>query len=238
MGCGASLQNTEITREAAALAPYVKKGDSEAVRAGLASLRHTSSASSSLTHEQEVNQIVTVLIPEENSRSSSNNANTLIHLAVRSNSLKCLQELCVYNPNINVRNSMENTALHAACIVGASPEVVQFLIERKADVECIDTKGNRPMHLAARNLHGWIVRALLRSGAEKDARNEEGETPLEAANSNNANLQRRSTYRLKHAAAECGTTSSTSTSASGDGTALDALRKQEGTIDVVRDLLE
>lgn len=56
--------------------------------------------------------------------------------------------------------------------------VATMLIEAGADVNKALLNGTAPLHFAARSGNKFIGRALLEAQAEKDAQNENGETPL------------------------------------------------------------
>jgi ankyrin repeat protein len=59
--------------------------------------------------------------------------------------------------------------------------VTQFLLDRSADPQARDQKGETPLHVAAWEGHGHVVEALLRAAAGPDAADESGQTPLHKA---------------------------------------------------------
>jgi ankyrin repeat protein len=57
-------------------------------------------------------------------------------------------------------------------------KLLNLLMDMGADVKTQDISGTTPLHLAALNNHKEIAEQLIRKGAEIDARNEDGKTPL------------------------------------------------------------
>ena len=92
--------------------------------------------------------------------------------------LQCHRLLLENGASVDVRDSINDTALHDACLFGNSA-LVKLLIEAGADVHARGCQQNTPLHQVKR--HGSIARLLLRAGAEVNARNEYGLTPLEHA---------------------------------------------------------
>ena len=84
------------------------------------------------------------------------------------------------------RNSMRNTALHAATAGGHSA-IALLLIDRDADVSSQDAGRHTPLHIAAENGLADVVRALLNRGADPFAVDAQDMTPLARAASRNRN---------------------------------------------------
>ena len=104
--------------------------------------------------------------------------------------------------DVNAADSAGSTPLHVACNTAdrLAPEVVEVLLERGADARAADARGRQPLHcLAAIEPHDFefesrydmvrakveldeafedTVRALTRRGADIDAVDAEGRTPL------------------------------------------------------------
>ena len=73
------------------------------------------------------------------------------------------------------------SALHYAAVDGDFARVVE-LIALRADVNLVDRAGGHtPLHFAAQAQHSAIAQALLSAGAEVDARDRFGKTPLAMA---------------------------------------------------------
>jgi ankyrin repeat protein len=89
-------------------------------------------------------------------------------------------------PGAVSRNSLRNTALHAA-LAGGCVEAALLLIERGADVKAVDSGGYTPLHIAAENGQVAAVKALLARGADPHAVDAEDKTPLSRAAARNQN---------------------------------------------------
>lgn len=61
------------------------------------------------------------------------------------------------------------------------PEAVMTLLANGSDPRAVDGEGNTPLHHAARSTDAAVAALLLDAGAEVDARNHEGITPLSVA---------------------------------------------------------
>jgi ankyrin repeat protein len=68
--------------------------------------------------------------------------------------------------------------MHAVLGEHASAEMVGVLIGHGADVNAADKKQWTALHFAAQSQNVDIMRALLKAGAEVDARDKDGATPL------------------------------------------------------------
>ncbi|HUD01137.1 MAG TPA: ankyrin repeat domain-containing protein, partial [Rhabdochlamydiaceae bacterium] len=98
-------------------------------------------------------------------------------VAARVCNLRVLELFLQHGANINTSDG-EATALHHACNRGNNFEMVKFLLERGAN---ITVNGNPPLHYA---VHGGCVQAaelLLNAGANKNAKDNRGATPLNYA---------------------------------------------------------
>jgi ankyrin repeat protein len=77
---------------------------------------------------------------------------------------------------IDQRSNSEMTPLHLACHFNAF-RVAKFLVERKADVNALDSLAETPLHKAARGGHRTIYRLLVTSGADENIRSRMRDTP-------------------------------------------------------------
>jgi ankyrin repeat protein len=86
------------------------------------------------------------------------------------------------NPNsINTYDGMDMTALHLACLTGAT-KTIEVLLEAGAEIEAKDAKGQRPIHLAVNAANLEKLSLLLDHGADPDAiTTSDGSTPLHLA---------------------------------------------------------
>lgn len=80
--------------------------------------------------------------------------------------------------NVNAANSEGTTPLHLA----AYPEMAKLLVQAGAKIEARDNGGNTPLHAATEHPEMQDVMAqLLKLGANPNAANKAGETPLDVA---------------------------------------------------------
>ena len=73
---------------------------------------------------------------------------------------------------------MKETPLHTACLNGRLP-IVQYLIEKGADIEAKNQEKKTPLHYASWNGQTNVVKYLLSKGANKNAKNTSGTTPYD-----------------------------------------------------------
>lgn len=82
------------------------------------------------------------------------------------------------NPDLTIRANDGATALHYAAEY--NPEFAMMLIEhaKNAKVDCCDVNGRTPLHRAASGQSNNVISLLLDRGANPDARDQYGTTPL------------------------------------------------------------
>ena len=120
-------------------------------------------------------------VPEKESKPTDTLSDKLM-MAIQSGNVedvkKTLAEL-QQDPNFDINGQAADgiTALHFAVING-TPEMVQALIEAKANVNIADNDGNTALHHAARYASLDEVKALIQAGAKVDAQNKEEKTAL------------------------------------------------------------
>ena len=108
-----------------------------------------------------------------------------LHLASLNRHFESVRELLDHGANVNAKDSQGQTPLHQALSTGsfiedAGFEVVQLLLERGADANT--REGHEfPLHLASYNQHLGSVRVLLDHGANVNAKDSQGQTPLHQA---------------------------------------------------------
>lgn len=84
---------------------------------------------------------------------------TPLHCAVARNAPKMVEALLANDANINARNLNRQTPLHIATLT-PSPHVLPFLLGH-ADIDALDERGNRPIHIAPHSTFETYIRCLL-----------------------------------------------------------------------------
>ncbi len=94
--------------------------------------------------------------------------------------LQCCRLLIESGADVSVRDVLEDTLLHDACLWD-QVAIAELLLEAGADIEARGLYENTPLHRAVLDGGVECTNVLLRAGAEVNARNEHGHTPLEYA---------------------------------------------------------
>ncbi|GMU93072.1 MAG: hypothetical protein AMXMBFR4_21300 [Candidatus Hydrogenedentota bacterium] len=104
-----------------------------------------------------------------------------IHDAALKGDIQTVRRMLEADPSlIHARTPLEKTPLHQA-ITSGNDELIQFLIERGADVNARDKTGLTPLHVAAWWMATRRARQLLDLGADIHAVDVFGDTPLHTA---------------------------------------------------------
>ncbi|KAL9620310.1 MAG: hypothetical protein Q9160_005109 [Pyrenula sp. 1 TL-2023] len=85
------------------------------------------------------------------------------------------RELLKAGLDVNLRDSVGETPLHLATRRVKSIRMLQLFLQYAADVSIADSQGNQPLHIAPTS---EMIRALVDAGADLDARQIDGRTPL------------------------------------------------------------
>jgi ankyrin repeat protein len=96
--------------------------------------------------------------------------------------LGVLRLLLEKGADVNAKNYLGVTALHAAVLYGAEVSGVELLIEHGAKVNAVaDAQGWTPLHGAAGMGRADLVEVLLKHGADRTLKDGRGMTPLQVA---------------------------------------------------------
>lgn len=108
-------------------------------------------------------------------------ANSLLHVAVKQASAKCVMLLIRLGLDVNARDAAGITPLYMACARGQS-SIVKLLVHAGALCEKMGPNDETPLHLAAQENHLSCVQLLLTHGhAQVDAATLDKCTPLHLA---------------------------------------------------------
>ena len=109
--------------------------------------------------------------------------NTALHLAAFRGKLEITRMLLDHGANTNAKNENGDTPLHRVSLSRYYPEevgvsITRLLLGRGVDVHAIDKYENTALHCAAFRARPGITTVLLDHGANTNAKNKDGETPL------------------------------------------------------------
>ncbi|HTI99757.1 MAG TPA: ankyrin repeat domain-containing protein, partial [Dongiaceae bacterium] len=109
---------------------------------------------------------------------------TPLHLAIQNQDMKLVQMLLAAGAQVNQADSNQRTPLSLA-VDARSPEMVDLLLAHHATVNVTNAwQGNSPLLYAALYDNLKMVQSLLAAGAQVDAENDSGRTPLSYAAKN------------------------------------------------------
>jgi ankyrin repeat protein len=107
-------------------------------------------------------------------------------MAISDGDVELIRAVLDGGADANVRSTYGTPALIAAIEGGASPEIVALLLAHEADVKARDQVEATALHAAVRARDTAVVRQLIASGADPNAAQNNGETPLQTARYNGA----------------------------------------------------
>lgn len=127
-------------------------------------------------------QICEILVANQSNLECLNHSGLAqIHLAAAGGYIRCVQLLMESQANLLATTSRGETALHKACQFN-HPEVTQLLLQ--AVPTCLtltDVEDNTPLHVCAVSGHYDCGILLVRAGADVNAVNKSGQTPVALA---------------------------------------------------------
>ena len=116
-----------------------------------------------------------------------------IHIATVAGHIEAVKQHLAAGADVDVKDDGESTStpLHYAAFDGHK-EIAELLIAEDADVNAKDkAPGGTPLHLAAGEGHKEVVELLIAKGADLNAQGVDGETPLDWADGETADLLRK-----------------------------------------------
>ncbi len=130
-----------------------------------------------------VDQLVRAKADPNDSRSTVTREgdDTPLHLAAMHCRAPAVRVLLEAKANVNALNRVSYTPLHCAAMI-ADPAVCNWLVAFKADVHA-SARGSTPLHTAVSLANAPCVVALVKAGADLEAINGWGHTPLQAVQS-------------------------------------------------------
>lgn len=111
---------------------------------------------------------------------------SLLYVAVYKGYIEVTETVLKYRPNINQQTSLGDTALHQAVSSG-NKDLVHLLLDKGANSNLFtNIKQSTPLHIACssitvynRSKYESIIEALLKAGANPDAKDTSGKIPLD-----------------------------------------------------------
>lgn len=109
-----------------------------------------------------------------------NVVNKRLFEAVRTKNIEELKRL-VKGADIDSRDERDNTLLIMAARGENNREILEFLIEKGADLKAVNYRGRNALHVAARAGRLQNARVLIEHGADKNICDSDGMTALKLA---------------------------------------------------------
>lgn len=105
-----------------------------------------------------------------------NNGRTALHYAIDQGHTAVVKYLVEHNADVDSRSLQDPPLIRA--LQRNDQAIINILIDGKADIECMDRRGRRPLHFAAR--HGYVELAsrLLDLGCDRQPQTHRRETPF------------------------------------------------------------
>lgn len=135
-------------------------------------------------HTQEFEEIIELLIHNgANPNYYANQKISSLHIAVITQPERIIRLLLDNGAKVDLAESIGCTPLHTLVSTrkGRVDKIVKLLLKYKANIKAVSFHADTPLHWAAKTANRWAVQALLECGANREARNMDGETALDCA---------------------------------------------------------
>ncbi|XP_064643262.1 ankyrin-1-like isoform X3 [Lineus longissimus] len=125
-------------------------------------------------------KLLEVYTPED-VRKANMDGDQAIHFAVTTDNLELVETLIDRGADKDAKNEFGFTPLHFAVLSRNLPAVTFLVKKAGVNVNAVDKDGNQAIHFAVTTANLELVETLIDRGADKDAKNEFGFTPLHLA---------------------------------------------------------
>lgn len=101
---------------------------------------------------------------------------SLLNAIIR-NDVEAVQEALAAERSSVDRQWDDATPMHYAAVNARDIRILELLLQNGADVDCRDSQGQTPLHVAGKIGNGIMIRALLERGADENALDAKGRKP-------------------------------------------------------------
>ena len=110
---------------------------------------------------------------------SKDHGNTpLLHKASETGNLKMVKALILLGAEVDAKSTNDLNPIHVAAQSGRTSIVKYFIEKQKIPLELKDGSGDTPLHASLTAGNVDVVKYLIEKGANIEAKDEEGNTPL------------------------------------------------------------
>lgn len=132
----------------------------------------------SLENKQEFKDLIAVVTKHQQDQQQHGKLASLLVTAVQKNNISQMRGILAQHPNLDFKlPDTQKTILHVAAEANHL-QATELLLDAGADMNSIDALGNTPLHYAA---NADVVNLLLRKGALREVKNQQGQTPVQVA---------------------------------------------------------
>ncbi|MCM1002429.1 ankyrin repeat domain-containing protein, partial [Wolbachia pipientis] len=130
----------------------------------------------------DLNRVKALVSQGASLEAKDNSDNTPLHNACNNGHVKVVEYLVEEGASLKVKNKDGETPLHVAAQHDSTLEVIEFILNRDlSGINDITNSGRTPLHLAIQGNKPSTVKLLLNKGANINAKDKDGKTPLDLA---------------------------------------------------------